>query len=72
MSYEIEPLRVETINKSIGVDLGIKELAILSDGTKIKNSTKLKRRESRLKRQQRKLARQVRGSNSRNRTKRYI
>ena len=47
-------------DKGIGIDLGIKDLAVVSDGTKYKNinkSYKVKRLEKQLKRQQRSLSR---------------
>ena len=47
-------------DKGIGIDLGIKDLAVVSDGTKYKNinkSYKVKRLEKKLKRQQRSLSR---------------
>ena len=48
------------LDKGIGIDLGIKDLAVVSDGTKYKNinkSYKVKRLEKQLKRQQRSLSR---------------
>ena len=50
----------ELYYKGIGIDLGIKDLAVVSDGTKYKNinkSYKVKRLEKQLKRQQRSLSR---------------
>lgn len=70
VKYEVEePKHQEWIDESIGVDLGIKTLAVFSDGTEIKPSNKLKILESRLKRYQRKLARQKKGSSKYKQTK---
>jgi putative transposase len=49
----------------VGVDLGIKALATLSDGTIIPNPRPLKRRLKNLKRFQRAVSRKVKGSNNR-------
>jgi len=48
-----------------GVDLGIKTLAYVSDGTTFENPGALKRYERKLKRAQRKVSRRVKGSNNR-------
>jgi putative transposase len=50
---------------SVGVDLGIKSMIILSDGKTFKNPKALKSNLKRLKRQQRGLSRKVKGSNNR-------
>ena len=68
-SYDIEP---EIPNKEfdyVGVDLGIKELAILSTGLVFSNPKALKNAQSQLTRLQRQLQRQEKGSNRRNRQK---
>ena len=52
-------------NKAVGVDLGIKTFATLSDGTEIQNPKNLKKSLKRLKRLQRSVSRKVKGSNSR-------
>ena len=43
-------------NKNIGIDLGIKEFAVMSDNTKVKNLKLTKKYEDKLKREQRKLS----------------
>ena len=53
----------------VGIDLGIKDLVVTSDGEKYRNPKKTEKREKRLKRLQRKLARQIKGSNNYNKTK---
>lgn len=50
---------------SVGVDLGIKTLATLSDGTVVENPRYLKKSEQKLKRAQRALSRKTKGSNRR-------
>jgi putative transposase len=52
-------------NTTIGIDLGIKTFATLSDGRKIDNPKYLKNSLRKLKRQQRWLSRKVKGSNNR-------
>lgn len=58
---EFEPL-VKT-NKQVGIDLGLKEFAILSDGIKFENPKYLKSNLAKLKRFQRDLSRKSIGSN---------
>ena len=53
----------------VGIDLGIKDLVITSDGEKYSNSKEILKREKQLKRIQKKLSRQVKGSNNYNKTK---
>src|SRR5690606_10347645 len=50
-------------NKAIGVDLGIKDFAITSDGKKFKNNRYTKKYASKLKREQQHLSRKKKGSN---------
>ena len=52
-------------NKAVGVDLGIKTFATLSDGTEIQNPKYLKKALKKLKRLQRSVSRKKKGSNSR-------
>ncbi|MET7537718.1 RNA-guided endonuclease TnpB family protein [Streptomyces sp. NPDC005507] len=49
----------------IGIDLGLKHFAILSDGTKIENPRFLRRAEKKLKKAQRELSRKQKGSRNR-------
>ena len=53
----------------VGVDLGIKDLVVTSNGEKYSNSKEILKREKQLKRIQKKLTRQVKGSNNYNKTK---
>ena len=62
VGYRIEPKEVDLKDISIGIDLGIKELATVSDGTVYKNINKSKRvrkLKKKLKREQRKLSRMI-------------
>ena len=65
---EIEPLQVDAKNQSIGVDLGIKTFAVLSNGEKIQ-SPGYSRLDRKIRREQRKLARRKKVSNRNERTR---
>ena len=54
------------IDSAIGIDLGIKDFLIMSDGTKIANPSYLKKSLKKLKREQRWLSRKQKGSSNRN------
>jgi len=56
----------------VGIDLGIKDLVVTSDGEKYSNPKEIAKREKRLKLYQRKLSRQVKGSNNYYKTKEKI
>lgn len=62
---EDEPVTRTPKGSSVGVDLGVKTLATLSDGTVIENPRHLKKSEQKLKRAQRALSRKMSGSNRR-------
>lgn len=53
-------------DKTLGIDLGIRNFATFSDGIVIENPKHLKKRLKQLKKQQRKLSRKKKGSNNRN------
>lgn len=57
---------------SVGVDLGIKTLATLSDGKTFPNHQPLKKQLYRLKRQQRQLSKKEKGSNNRAKAKKRV
>ena len=57
---------------TIGIDLGLKDFAVLSTGERIANPRNIKRAEKKLRRAQRKLSRRVRGSNNRNKQRRKV
>lgn len=56
----------------VGIDLGIKDLVITSDGEKYGNTKEIIKREKRIKRLQKKLSRQVRNSNNYKKTKKKL
>ena len=69
VGYEVPTVPTELTTKSLGIDLGIKELAVVSNGKVYKNINKEKRirsLEKRLNREQRKVSRMLR-----NNTKEY-
>lgn len=65
---DVEPIQIDAENQSIGIDLGIKTFAVMSNGEKAfsPNYSKADRKVRRL---QKKLARQQKGSNRRNKTR---
>lgn len=62
---EIPTKKPIDINKSVGIDLGIKMFAVLSDGTQYENPKHLRNSLQRLKVLQRRVSRKVKGSNNR-------
>ena len=67
---EQEPkLPRENLGQQVGIDLGLKELAVISDGTVIHNPRHLKDYESDLASAQRQLSRKVKGSKNRKKSK---
>ena len=69
-----EDILIEKVTPTsiVGIDLGIKDLVITSDGIKYSNEKILEKYEKRLKRLQRKLSRQVKGSKNYLKTKEKI
>ncbi|MEZ2225494.1 MAG: RNA-guided endonuclease InsQ/TnpB family protein [Microcoleus sp.] len=65
---EIEPVQAETKNPSIGIDLGIKTFAVMSNGEKAQ-SPSYKKLDRKVRKLQRKLARQPKDSKRRNVTR---
>lgn len=79
VSVQVEIEKPETVNKNteiIGIDLGIKTLAVTSDGTTYENPKALKSNLVKLKKIQRKYSRQCRinpkGSSNQNKTKKKL
>lgn len=72
ITCEIEYKPFEKTNKSVGIDTGIKELAILSDGSIYENIKPLKTKLKKLKYEQRQLSKKQKGSQSRNKQKRKL
>ena len=69
ITCEVNYIPYEKTNKSIGIDTGIKELAILSDGSSYENIKSLKTKLKKLKYEQRQLSKKQKGSQSRNKQK---
>ena len=68
---DVEPVALPAINASIGIDLGLKVFAVLSNGERVK-SPDYSKLDQRIRRKQRKLARQVKGSKRREKTRLQI
>jgi putative transposase len=64
-----EPSEIEKTGKSVGIDMGIKEFAITSDGKMYENPKWLNKSEKKLKKLQRQLSRKTKGSSNRNKAK---
>lgn len=64
---ETEHISITSTGSMIGIDLGIKDLLITSDGEKFDNIRTTKKYEKKLVREQRKLSRKQKGSKNRNR-----
>ncbi len=69
---ETVPDPVPTTGAPLGVDLGVKTLAVCSDGTEIANPKALKRNLRRLKRMQRQHSKRKKGSRNKQKSKRQI
>ena len=65
VTCEVEHIPFEKTHSKIGIDTGIKDLAILSDGKVYENIKTLKNNRKKLKYQQRQLSKKIKGSNSR-------
>jgi putative transposase len=65
----IDVKQLETNDNKIGIDLGIKEFAICSDGKRFDNPKHLRKSEKRLKKLQKDLSRKKKGSNNRNKAR---
>ncbi|NEO89393.1 MAG: IS200/IS605 family element transposase accessory protein TnpB [Moorea sp. SIO3G5] len=61
---DIEPVKANAKNQSIGIDLGIKTFAVMSDGSEV-HSPDYSRLDSKLRKAQKKFAKQPKGSNRR-------
>ena len=62
---ETEIEKLHTIDKKIGVDVGLKEFAICSDGFRVENPKHFRKSEKRLSKLQKDLSRKQKGSNNR-------
>lgn len=72
LTCEVQHQPYEKTNSKVGIDTGIKELAILSDGTTYENIRSLKTKLKKLKYNQRQLSKKVKGSSSRNKQKQKL
>lgn len=61
-----ENFQMKSTGAMVGIDLGIKDLVITSDGEKFENSKTLYKYEKKLAKEQRKLDKKTKGSNNRN------
>lgn len=61
---DVQMKTFDNTNKNVGIDLGIKEFATLSDGTKIHNPKYLSQSLKKLKRLQKQLSRKTKGSSN--------
>lgn len=62
---DTELKRFERTNKQVGIDLGVKDFIITSDGEVFENKHFFKKKEKQVRRLQRQLSRKVKGSNNR-------
>ncbi len=63
---ECEYVKFKRTNKNVGIDLGVKEFVITSDGQTFENKHFLKREEKKIARLQRQLSKKKKDSNNRN------
>lgn len=71
-SVEYEPEKRLIPAKSVGIDVGLKSFATLSDGTEIANPKHLRKAEARLRRAQRALSRKKKGGTNRIKAKQIV
>lgn len=73
LSFVVEVIQIQVlpINPSIGIDLGLKTFAVLSNGEKVE-SPSYSKLDRRIRRKQRKLSRQVKGSKRREKVRLQI
>ena len=66
---DTELKKFEHTNKQVGIDLGVKDFVITSDGEVFENKHFFKKKEKQVRRLQRQISRKVKGSNNRKKTK---
>lgn len=64
-----EIVKFRQTGESVGIDLGVKDFVITSDGEVFENKHFLKKEENKIKKLQRQLSRKVKGSNNRDKTR---
>ncbi len=62
----------QATGESVGVDLGIKDLAVTSDGARFENPKPLKKAQAKLKRLQREISRRKKGGKNREKTRKKV
>ena len=62
---DVELKKFEHTNKQVGIDLGVKDFVITSDGEVFENKHFFKKKEKQIKKLQRQLSKKVKGSNNR-------
>lgn len=72
MVEEENPQKLPATDKKIGIDLGVKDFAILTDGTKVENPRFGAKSAKKLARAQKNLARKKKGSNNREKAKQKV
>jgi putative transposase len=72
ITCEVEHPELEKTNSSVGIDTGLKDLAILSNGTKYKNIKCLRKSLSKLKYEQRQLSKKMKGSGQKERQRKIV
>lgn len=72
ITCEIEHEQLPKIDKSIGIDLGIKSLAVCSDGTVFKSIKTTKKYAKKLTYEQRQLSKKKKGSNNRTKQRKQV
>ncbi|MBV9851265.1 MAG: transposase [Armatimonadetes bacterium] len=72
IACEVSPEPLPTTHEAIGIDVGLKTFAALSDGTFIENPRFFRRDENALAKAQRKLAKQKRGSRARRKARKVV
>lgn len=70
--FEMPDVPLSPLQNPIGIDMGLKDFATLSDGTRVPVPQFFRKAERRLKRAQRKLSRRKKGSKRREKTKRRV
>jgi putative transposase len=71
-SAEYEPEIRPVHEKAVGIDVGLKSFAVLSDGTSIENPKHLRKAEGRLRRKQRELSRKIKGGANRKKARSIV
>jgi len=72
ITCEVNHKTFEKTGSSVGIDTGIKDLAILSDGTTYVNIKTLKKKLKKVKYNQRQLSKKIKGSSSKNKQKQKL